>query len=99
MAVTELKFTLSLEEANIVLSGLGELPAKTSLPVINKLQTQAAKQMVAEAPGPYYPKKPGTEAADDAAMVKGDVCGGCGAVLGQNEHTKECQFKGAEEHF
>lgn len=37
-------FSLTEEESNIVLQGLGELPAKTSLSVINKIQQQAQEQ-------------------------------------------------------
>lgn len=37
-------FTLSVDEVNIVLAALGELPAKTSLGVIRSLQDQAALQ-------------------------------------------------------
>ena len=40
-----LKFQLTLEEVNIILQGLGELPAKLSMNLIQKLQEQAAPQM------------------------------------------------------
>lgn len=36
---------LSLDEVNVVLAGLGELPAKTSLNVIDKVRSQAVSQM------------------------------------------------------
>jgi hypothetical protein len=36
---------LSLDEVNIVLAGLGELPAKSSLSVIDKVRSQAVSQM------------------------------------------------------
>ena len=38
------KFELTEDEANVVLSGLGELPAKVSLSVIQKIQAQAKEQ-------------------------------------------------------
>ena len=36
---------LTLEEVNIILNALGELPAKVSMPVIQKLQGQAQPQV------------------------------------------------------
>ena len=48
MANESIKFDLSLQEINIVLAALGELPAKTSLAVINKVQQQAQPQVVPE---------------------------------------------------
>jgi hypothetical protein len=48
-----MKFELSIEEVNIVLQGLGEVPAKLSMNVIKIVQNQAAAQMqptVGEAP-------------------------------------------------
>lgn len=41
----ELTFTVTLDEANVLLAGLGELPAKMSSNLINKLQVQAAPQL------------------------------------------------------
>ena len=40
-----LDFKLTIEEVNLVLQGLGELPAKLSINIINSVQTQAASQM------------------------------------------------------
>ena len=40
-----LDFKLTIEEVNLVLQGLGELPAKLSINLINSIQTQAASQM------------------------------------------------------
>jgi hypothetical protein len=48
MANESIKLDLSLQEINIVLAALGELPAKTSLAVINKVQQQAQPQVVPE---------------------------------------------------
>ena len=48
-----MNFELNVEEVNIVLQGLGELPAKLSMNVIKLVQDQAAAQMqptVGEAP-------------------------------------------------
>ena len=40
-----MKFELGLAEVNIVLQGLGELPAKLSMSLIQTIQEQAASQM------------------------------------------------------
>lgn len=40
----ELTFKVSLEESNIILSGLQELPAKISMPLIMRLQAEGQKQ-------------------------------------------------------
>lgn len=37
----KLKFEFSVNELNIILAGLGELPAKASLPLIQKIQDAA----------------------------------------------------------
>jgi hypothetical protein len=37
-----------LEEINVILGGLGELPAKASMGVIQKIQQQAQPQVVPE---------------------------------------------------
>ena len=43
-----IKLDLTLEEVNIVLNALGELAAKVSMPVIQKLQQQATPQVTPE---------------------------------------------------
>jgi len=48
MANESIKLDLSLQEINIILGGLGELPAKQSMGVISKLQQQAQQQVVPE---------------------------------------------------
>ena len=45
MANENINLDLSLEEVNMVLGGLGELPAKTSMGVIQKIQQQAGPQV------------------------------------------------------
>jgi hypothetical protein len=40
-----LKFEFTVEEANIVLAGLQELPAKVANPLTTKIQKQAAEQL------------------------------------------------------
>lgn len=40
-----IKLQLTLDEINVVLAGLGELPAKISLPVIEKVRNQAMVQL------------------------------------------------------
>ncbi len=39
-----LHFDLTVEEINLILSGLQELPAKVSMPLILKLQAEGQKQ-------------------------------------------------------
>ena len=48
MANESIKLDLSLEEINMVLGGLGELPAKASMGVIQKIQQQASPQVTPE---------------------------------------------------
>ena len=48
MANESIKIDLSLDEINMVLGGLGELPAKASMGVIQKIQQQAGPQVVPE---------------------------------------------------
>jgi hypothetical protein len=43
-----LTITLTVEEANIILAGLQELPAKVSNPLTNKLVKQAQQQLPKE---------------------------------------------------
>lgn len=43
-----IKLDLTLEEVNIVLNALGELAAKVSMPVIQKIQEQAQPQVIPE---------------------------------------------------
>jgi len=40
-----MKFELELTEVNVILQGLGELPAKLSMNLIQSIQEQAASQM------------------------------------------------------
>jgi hypothetical protein len=44
-----LDFKLTIEEINLVLQGLGELPARLSMNLINSIQNQAAPQMQPQA--------------------------------------------------
>ena len=44
------KFDLSQTEANVVMAGLAELPAKHSYDLINKMKGQAASQQVPPTP-------------------------------------------------
>lgn len=48
MANESINLDLSLEEINVILGGLGELPAKASMGVIQKIQQQAAPQVQPE---------------------------------------------------
>lgn len=48
MANENINLDLSLEEINLILNGLGELPAKASMGVIQKIQQQAQPQVVPE---------------------------------------------------
>ena len=60
MANENINLDLSLEEINMVLGGLGELPAKASMGVIQKIQQQASPQVQPE-PQPA-PAEEGEEA-------------------------------------
>lgn len=42
---TELTFKVSIEEANVILAGLQEMPAKVANPLTVKLQVQAKEQL------------------------------------------------------
>ena len=48
MANESIKLDLSLPEINVILASLGEMPAKQTIGVINKLQMQAGPQVVPE---------------------------------------------------
>lgn len=41
----QIQLELSLNEVNFILAALGELPAKNSMALINKLQQQATAQL------------------------------------------------------
>jgi len=43
-------FQVTLNEANMLLAGLGELPAKVSMGLIEKIRTQAVSQLNQQAP-------------------------------------------------
>ena len=43
-----MKFEFSVDEINIILQGLAELPAKLSMNIIARIQEDAAKQMQPE---------------------------------------------------
>lgn len=45
-----LNLQLTVKEANIVLAALGELPAKASMSIIQKMQDQAAPQVAVMQP-------------------------------------------------
>ena len=45
-----LTFTLTVEQANLILQALGEVPFKVSAPLVQELQKQAAEQLQQEAP-------------------------------------------------
>ena len=48
MANESITLDLSLDEVNIVLNALGGLPAKASMAVISKIQSQAQPQVTPE---------------------------------------------------
>lgn len=50
--VKKVNLELTLDEVNVVLAGLGELPAKTSLNVIDKVRSQAVSQLQPATAGP-----------------------------------------------
>ena len=57
-----LNLNFDANEINVLLAGLGELPAKTSFAIINKVKYQAEAQMAAQAANPpvveQSPEKP-----------------------------------------
>lgn len=55
-----LKFELTAAEANVVLAGLGKIPAEASMAIIIKMQQQASGQFV-EAPQEVPQEVPATE--------------------------------------
>ena len=59
MANENIKLDLSLDEINMILNGLGELPAKASMGVIQKIQQQASPQV---RPEPVETPEEGEEA-------------------------------------
>ncbi len=46
--MNEYKLTLTEQDANLVLQALGELPARVSMQLISKIQTQAQAQAQAQ---------------------------------------------------
>ena len=44
------KLELTFDDVNVIIAGLGELPAKISLGVIERVRKQAAEQLRTEAP-------------------------------------------------
>lgn len=45
--MNNVKLEFTVEEVNVLLAGLGELPAKTSLGLIEKIRAEAVKQLQA----------------------------------------------------
>lgn len=56
--VKKVNLELTLDEVNVVLAGLGELPAKASLSVIDKVRSQAVSQLK---PQPMADEMPAAE--------------------------------------
>jgi hypothetical protein len=50
MSEQQITLNLTINEVNAILSGLGELPAKASMGIIQKIQQQAGPQIQAVAP-------------------------------------------------
>ena len=48
----EFNFTLSLDDVNLILSGLGTMPYQQVFQVINKIQVQAQAQLNGDSPAP-----------------------------------------------
>jgi len=46
--MNKLTLELTLDEVNVILAGLGELPAKASLSVIDRVRTQVLPQVQAQ---------------------------------------------------
>ena len=58
--MTELTFTLTLEEANQILDALGQQPFKQVFGLIGKIQQQASNQMEDQTEVPVQEKEPQT---------------------------------------
>jgi hypothetical protein len=50
MADQKVTLVLSVDDVNLVLNALAELPAKVSMNLINNVSVQAQKQLAAQAP-------------------------------------------------
>jgi len=50
--VQKVTLEFTVDELNVVLAGLGELPAKTSLGLIDKIRADATKQLQAQQAAP-----------------------------------------------
>ena len=61
----KLKFELSVDETNVVLTGLCELPAKHSLSLLQKIQSQAQEQM-------QLKTQESTELGDQQLLTEGE---------------------------
>ena len=71
-----MKFEFEIDEVNIILQGLGELPAKLSMNIIKLIQDQAASQMQPEMKSEEGAKQPlfycgqiGTALPDDPTPI------------------------------
>lgn len=65
-----LSFTFTVEQVNVLLAGLGELPAKVSLDLIAKIRQEGKSQMqtIAPTPIPNVEEKGCTECSDPNNM-------------------------------
>ena len=48
--MSEINLSLTVQEINTILAAMGEMPAKVSMNIIQKIQAQAASQVVEDEP-------------------------------------------------
>ena len=73
-----MKFEFEIEQVNVILQGLGELPAKQSMDLITTIHKQAEKQM--------QPEMVSEEGAEQPLFYNVGLVSGKSDVLGQSRN-------------
>ena len=73
-----MKFEFEVDQINVILQGLGELPAKLSMNLISSIQKQAEKQM--------QPEMVSEEGAKQPLFYNVGLVAGKSEVLGQSRN-------------
>ena len=74
-----MKFELNVDQVNVILQGLGELPAKLSMDLITTIHKQAEKQM--------QPEMVSEEGAEQPLFYSVGTVSGKSDVLGQSRNA------------
>ena len=74
-----MKFEFEVDQVNVILQGLGELPAKLSMNLISSIQKQAEKQM--------QPEMVSEEGAEQPLFYSVGTVSGKSDVLGQSRNA------------